>query len=78
MRSSSSSSRAGVALLTFALCAACWWVWIADHGLSWRLGLGEMDLPVRVLTIFVFLSLLDQLVQRFAARHTTGDHNTTS
>ena len=74
----SPSSCVGAALLTVALCAACWWLWTGDHGLAWRLGLGGLDLPVHVLAIFVFLSLLDQLVARFAARLTTGDHNTTS
>ena len=56
------SPRVGVALVTLALCAACWWLWVADHGLAWRLGLGELDLPVRVLAIFVCLSILDKLI----------------
>jgi hypothetical protein len=55
------SARVIAALLTVVLCVACWWLWAADHALAWRIGLGELDLPVRVLAIFVLLSLLDWL-----------------
>ena len=55
------SSRGEVALTTAVLCAACAWLLFADHHLAWRLGLGELDLPVRLLAIFVLLSLLDTL-----------------
>jgi hypothetical protein len=55
-------SRAGTALVTITVCAVCWWIWTGDHALAWRLGLGELDLPVRVLAIFLALSLLDKLV----------------
>jgi hypothetical protein len=54
--------RVGFVLVTVVLCAACWWLWAGDHALAWRLGLGELDLPMRVLAIFAFLSLLDKLV----------------
>jgi hypothetical protein len=57
----SCSSHVEAAFVTVAMCAACWWLWAADHGLAWRLGLGELDLPVRVFAIFVFLSLSDRL-----------------
>jgi hypothetical protein len=49
-------------LATTAICAACGWLWFADHGLAWRLGLIELDLPVRVLAIFGLLSLVDRLL----------------
>jgi hypothetical protein len=48
-------------LKTAVLCAVCAWLLFADHGLAWRLGLGELDLPVRVMAIFALLSLLDKL-----------------
>jgi hypothetical protein len=56
----SPSSRVTEVVVTATLCAVCWWLWAADHGLAWRLGLAELDLPVRVLAIFVFLSLADR------------------
>jgi low temperature requirement protein LtrA len=60
MRSLSASVTAS--LVTVVLCTACWWLWAADHALAWRLGLGEFDLPLRVLAIFGLLSLLDRLL----------------
>jgi hypothetical protein len=60
MRSGSASITA--ALATTGLCAACGWLWFADHGLAWRLGLIELDLPVRVFAIFALLSLVDRLL----------------
>jgi hypothetical protein len=56
------SSPAGAGLVTVVLCAVSWWLWVGDHALAWRLGLGELDLPVRVIAIFVFLSLADRLI----------------
>jgi hypothetical protein len=56
------SSGVASALATTAICAACGWLWFADHGLAWRLGLIELDLPVRVLAIFGLLSLVDRLL----------------
>lgn len=54
-----------VGLITTALlCAACWWLWAGDHGLSHLLGLDELDLQVRVAVIFALLSLTDLLLDR--------------
>jgi hypothetical protein len=50
-----------VVLKTAALCAACSWVLLADHRLAWRLGLGALDIPLRIFAIFLLLSLLDKL-----------------
>jgi hypothetical protein len=64
----SGSSGIAAALATFAMCAVCWWLWAADHGLAWRFGLAELDLPVRVLAIFVFLSVADRLIAASAGK----------
>jgi hypothetical protein len=54
-------SRGEVILKTTVVCAACAWLLLADHSLAWRLGLAELDLPMRVIAIFALLSLLDKL-----------------
>ncbi len=55
------SSRGEVILMTAVLCAACGWLLLGDHGLAWRLGLGPLDVPLRIVAIFLLLSLLDKL-----------------
>lgn len=55
-------------LATALLCAVCWWLWTADHGLAHLLSLDALDLQVRVAAIFAFLSLSD-LASTIIGRH---------
>jgi hypothetical protein len=47
------------AIVTLGLCAACWWIWSSRLSLAGQLGIGELDLVVRVLEMFAVLSLAD-------------------
>ena len=51
-------------VLTALLCGVCWWLWAGNHGLSYLLGLQDLDVQVRLLAIFIFLSLVDWVLER--------------
>ncbi len=50
--------------VTLALCAASWWLWTMSFSVAAWLQLGELDLFVRILTIFVMLSLVEAVHER--------------
>ena len=54
------ASIAARAVVTLALCTACWWIWSSGFSLAAQLQIGELDLVVRILEIFGVLSLVDQ------------------
>ncbi len=51
-------------IVTLALCAACWWIWSTSFSLAAMMHVGELDLVVRILAIFVALSLADVVQER--------------
>jgi hypothetical protein len=51
--------RALRAIATLALTAACWLVWTITPDALERLGLGALDIPTRVLVVFLFLGLTE-------------------
>lgn len=49
---------------TLALCAASWWIWSSSFSVAAWLNLGELDIVVRILAIFVMLSLVEAVIER--------------
>ena len=51
-------------LVTFALCAGCWWVWSSSFSLAALFQIAEFDLVVRILEMFALLSVFDLANER--------------
>ena len=56
--------RALRAIATLALCTACWLVWDYTPDALELLGLDQLDIPGRVLAVFLFLGLAEVALAR--------------
>jgi hypothetical protein len=52
------------AIATLALCGACWLVWGYTPDALEMLGLDQLDIPGRVLAVFLFLGLTEVVLAR--------------
>jgi len=58
--------RLPVAVLGVALVLTCWPVWWLAGLLAGRIGLDDLDLVLRIVAIFAFLSLVEALAGRLS------------
>jgi hypothetical protein len=57
-------TRALRAIGTLALCGACWLVWHYTPDALEMLGLDQLDIPGRLLAVFLFLGLTEVALSR--------------
>ena len=66
--------RATRAIATLALAAASWMVWLHAPDALAIVGLDDLDIPARVGAVFLFLSVVEALLDRVRAERKQTDH----